>query len=375
MNRKKYFERHYRKLRFEAWLGALLLSLNVGLFVGAASALVTWFLAFNGLLLSIGGALGVTALLTPLFYFVKFRPDVVKNARRLDRLGLEERLVTMVEYENDDSYIAQVQREDAKLNLAKLALNAVKFTLSKASLVLLIVAGSLFTTANTLEVLAVTGVLPGGDTFIEEDEEEEEMIDYVLVSYECEGGGYIYGEESQLIPKGSATTQIVAVADEGWEFLEWEDGYKKPTRSDKNITEDTFFIAIFAQMGDEGDPSQQDPNADPTDKPNDRPQQSDQQQENQDQQEQEKQEQENESEDQQQKPQEQDPSQPSQNGGSQYKEANQVIDGQTYYKNALSGDTEDGVSYYDKLRERLEKEGDNLSEEERYIIESYLGIV
>ena len=260
-------------------------------------------------------------------------------------------------------------------NLAKLALNAVKFTLSKASLVLLIVAGSLFTTANTLEVLAVTGVLPGGDTFIEEDEEEEEMIDYVLVSYECEGGGYIYGEESQLIPKGSATTQIVAVADEGWEFLEWEDGYKKPTRSDKNITEDTFFIAIFAQMGDEGDPSQQDPNADPTDKPNDRPQQSDQQQENQDQQEQEKQEQENESQDQQQKPQEQDPSEPSQNGGSQYKEANQVIDGQTYYKNALSGDTEDGVSYYDKLRERLEQEGNNLSEEERYIIESYLGIV
>lgn len=374
MDRKKYFERHYKKLRFEAWLGAFLLSLNVGLFAGAASAIVTWFLSYNGLLLSIGGALGVTALLTPLFYFVKFRPDVIKNARRLDRLGLEERLVTMVEYEQDDSYIAKVQREDAKLSLANLALNALKFTLSTASIVLLIVAGSIFTVANTLEALAVTGILPGGDALIEDEEEEEEMIDYVSVTYEVEGGGYIYGEEFQLIPKGTNSFEVVAVADEGWEFIEWFDGYKKPARSDKNITEDVVFTAIFGQTGDEGDPSQQDPNADPTDKPNDRPQQSDQQQDNQDDQENQEQ-QENQNQDQQQKPQEQDPSEPTDKGGSQYEEANQVIDGQTYYKHALNGDTEDGVSYYDKLRERLEKEGDNLSEEERYIIESYLGII
>lgn len=371
MNRKKYFERHYKKLRFEAWLGALLLSLNVGLFAGAASALVTWFLSFNGLLLSIGGAIGVTAVFTPIFYFFKFRPDVVKNARRLDRLGLEERLVTMVEYENDDSYIAQVQREDAKLNLAKLALSAVKFTLSTASLVVLIVAGSLFTVANTLEVLAVTGVISGGEVFLEE-EEEEEFIDYVSVTYECEGGGYIYGEEVQLIPRGTATTEIFAVADDGWEFVEWEDGYKKPGRSDKNITEDVIFIAIFTQSAEDGDPSQEDPNADPSDKPKDKPQKNDPNQESDDKQEQENQDQQDQ---QQQQPQDKEPQEPSQSGGSKYEESNQVIDGQTYYKDALTGNTEDEVSYYDKLRERLEKEGNTLTEEERFIIESYLGII
>ena len=369
MNRKKYFEKHYKKLRFEAWLGAAIISLIFGLFAGFASALVTWFMAYNGLLLSALVTVGTTALLTPLFYFVKFRPDVIKNARRLDRLGLEERLVTMVEYEKDESYIAEVQREDAKSTLAKLASSAIKFTLSKAALICVIVSASLFVAANTLEVLAVTGVLSGGEVWLEE-EEEEEFIEYVSVTYECEGGGSIYGEEVQLIPKGSTSATIVAVADDGWEFVEWEDGYKKPGRSDKNITEDVVFIAIFTQSADDGDPSQEDPNADPSDKPKDSPQKQDQNQETD-----EKQENENQDDTQQQQPQDKEPEEPSKNGGSKYEESNQVIDGQTYYKDALNGDTEDEVSYYDKLRERLEKEGDTLTEEERYIIESYLGII
>ena len=63
MNRKKYFEKHYRKLRFEAWLGAAIISLIFGLFAGFASALVTWFLAYNGLLLSLLVTVGTTVKL------------------------------------------------------------------------------------------------------------------------------------------------------------------------------------------------------------------------------------------------------------------------------------------------------------------------
>ena len=371
MDRKQYFEKHYSKLRFEAWLGAALIGVIAGLFAGAAVALVTWFFAYNGLLASILSTVGVTAIVTPLVYLAKFRPDVVKNARRLDRLGLEERLVTMVEYANDDSFIAEVQREDAKLSLAKLASSAIKFTLSKASLVLIIVSASLFTTANTLEVLASTGLIPGGDSFIEE-EIEEEVIEYVTVTYEAEGGGFFTGEDIQLIPKGTASTQVVAVADEGWMFVEWDDGYKKPARSDKNINEDVTFIAIFTMTGEEGDPSQEDPNADPSDKPKDSPQQ--QEQQNQDQQEQDKQEQENQDQQQQDKP-KPEPGDPT-HGGSKYQEANQVIDGETYYKDALNGtDGSEEESYREKLIKRLEEEGANLTEEERYIIESYLAIV
>ena len=372
MDRKKYFEKHYGKLRFEAWLSATLISLIFGLFTGAAVALVAWFLAFNGLVLSILIATALTAMLTPTFYFFKYRPDVVKNARRLDRLGLEERLVTMVEYENDDSYIAAVQREDAKLCLAALATSAVTFTLSQLAVVFLIVSGTLFASANTLEVLSENNIIRRGEELFEEEEHEEDVIEYVTVTYEAEGGGFFSGEEIQLIPKGTASTQVVAVADDGWMFVEWDDGYKKPARSDKNVKEDVTFIAIFTQTSEEGDPSQEDPNADPSDKPKDSPQQSDKQQQNQDQQENEDQQ---ENQDQQQPQPKPEPGDPT-HGGSKYEEANQVIDGETYYKDALNGtDGSDEESYREKLIRRLQEEGDKLTDEERYIIESYLEIV
>ena len=358
MDRKKHFEKHYAKLSLEAWFNSFLLGGIVGLFSGFAAALTTYFLTFNGIILAILVFLGVTVLATPLFYFVKFRPNVVKNARRLDRLGLEERLVTMVEYESDTSYIAELQRNDAKKNLAKLDSSKIKLRISKAFLILIIVSASLFTVMTTLEALDVAGVLPGGDDIIDEVIPEEQ-IQYFEVIYDVDGGGYIYGEAEQLVAEGGQTLEIVAVADDGWEFVEWEDGYKKPARIDKNITEDILFIAIFAQTG-EGDQEsdQQDPNSE-NDKPSDKPQKP----QEQDKENQEDNESESENE---QKP---DEETESEKGGSKYQEANQVIDGETYYKDALNSE------YLDKLRERLEKEGDQLTEEERYIIEYYLGIV
>ncbi len=361
MDRKKHFERHYAKLRFESWFNSFLISAIIGLFAGFASALVTWFLDFDGVVLSIFIAVATCVLLTPVFYFAKYRPDVVKNARRLDRLGLEERLVTMVEYETDESYIAKMQREDAKASLNRLESSRIKLSISKVAMILLIVSGSLFVTMNCMEALGEAGILPGGDALVEAIIPEEQ-IKYFEVVYDVDGGGYIYGEAEQLVPEGGQTTEIVAVADDGWEFVEWEDGYKKPARYDKNITEDVIFIAVFTQTGDDGNPSdQQDPNGDPNDKPSDRPNQN---QENQDSQENQENQENN---DNQQTQDESD--QPTNKGGSKYQEANQVIDGETYYKDALNSE------YLDKLRERLEKEGDTLTEEERYIIESYLGIV
>ena len=69
------------------------------------------------------------------------------------------------------------------------------------------------------------------------------------------------------------------------------------------------------------------------------------------------------------KPKDNDPNAPPSNsGGGKYEEANQVIDGETYYKEVLE-------TYRELLEERLKTEGDQMSEEERAIIEAYLGIV
>ena len=55
-------------------------------------------------------------------------------------------------------------------------------------------------------------------------------------------------------------------------------------------------------------------------------------------------------------------------GGGKYEEANQIIDGETYSREVKQ-------LYKELLRERLETEGDQLSPEERAIIEAYLDIV
>jgi hypothetical protein len=144
---------------------------------------------------------------------------------------------------------------------------------------------------------------------------------------------------------GGNTTQVVAVAEDGYEFMGWDDGYKKPVRSDGKVTEDIVCIAIFMPL--EGDPQESDEaqESQEQEEPKDKPQQDGQ------------------------KPQETDPNAPpSNNGGGKYEEANQVIDGETYYREVKE-------SYEELLRERLETEGEQMSEEERAIIEAYLDIV
>ena len=163
-----------------------------------------------------------------------------------------------------------------------------------------------------------------------------------------------------IIEKGTNTETVTAVADEGWMFLEWDDGYKKPTRSDKRIGEDRIYIALFQPLSTDGDPSDEgDPSDQQSDqsKPSDTPQDQQQQPNKPD-----------DSEGEQPEDMEDQQDSTSQMGGGKYEHANQIINGEIYYKEVLE-------EYKQLLRERLENEGDKLSEEERSIIEAYLGIV
>lgn len=341
MNPKKHFEKHYRKLRLEAWLLALLCGLSLGFGCGFLTALITWFTKLNGLVFALVAVVGVTVIATPIFYLAKFRLTAVKNARRLDSLGLEERMVTMIEFEQDDSTIAQLQREDARAQLEKLKSSSVKIRVRTPILLPFAITLVLVSAMLTVTLLSQQGILPGGDELLEGVIEEAQEV-YVSVTYDVEDGGYIDGEADQLILQGSNAAPVVAVAEDGYVFVEWDDGRSKPGREDTKITEDVIYVAIFEPLteGDEGDGENSD------DAPPDEPQDSDNNSQSQ--------------------PGE-DSDAPSSAGG-KYEEANQIIDGETYYREVLE-------SYKELLRERLEKEGDRLTEEERAIIEAYLGIV
>ena len=144
---------------------------------------------------------------------------------------------------------------------------------------------------------------------------------------------------------------------EGYQFYEWDDGYDKPVRYEKNVTEDRIYVAFFVPLDADSQESQ---DGQPSDQDSDQKKPQKDQQQQQQKPEQSDQEQETKPEDEKDKP--------TNMGGGKYEEVNQIIDGETYYKEVIK-------DYQDLLRERLETEGDNLTSEERAIIESYLGIV
>lgn len=341
MNRKQNFEKHYSRLRLEAWLLSLLWGLVIGFGCGALTALVLWFTKLDGIVLSLAAAAGVTFISMLFFYGLRFRPDAVKNARRLDRLGLEERLITMVEYEKDESVMARLQREDAKAQLSKIKPSSVKLRINKKLSVSLLIVTILFILVLALSILSATGILPGGDELIEDVVEEQREV-WVSITYEVEDGGYIVGEAEQFILSGTDGEPVVAVAEEGYVFVEWDDGRSRPDRTDKNVTEDLVYIAVFELISEDGEPDDEGNDEKPMDNPE-------------------------ENENASQSNPNQDSDSPSSAGG-KYEEANQIIDGETYYREVLE-------MYKELLRQRLEIEGDTLTEEERAIIEAYLGIV
>ena len=353
---KTYFQKHFLKIFIEALFNSLLCGLVAGFVAGFIMALVAWFTILETLLLSILVTVGVTAVSAAIFYFKRFRPTVMRSARRIDSVGLEERLVTMVEYENDTTPIASIQREDAKKALNALSSAAISLRVATRTLVCLAVSCGLCLVMITLGILADKGIIWGGDDIIEALTPEEQIV-YVSVSYEAEDGGDIEGEADQLIPLGDKTTVIEAIAEEGYQFYEWDDGYDKPVRYEKNVTEDRIYVAFFVPLDADSQESQ---DGQPSDQDSDQKKPQKDQQQQQQKPEQSDQEQETKPEDEKDKP--------TNMGGGKYEEVNQIIDGETYYKEVIK-------DYQDLLRERLETEGDNLTSEERAIIESYLGIV
>ena len=178
-------------------------------------------------------------------------------------------------------------------------------------------------------------------TLIEDAVEEAQEV-YVSVTYEVEDGGYIEGIADQLVLYGTNAEPVVAVAEEGYIFVEWDDGRSRPDRSDTKITEEVVYVAIFEPIAEEGAEGEEGQDEKPMDNPQENENASQSQPDN-------------------------DSDTPSSAGG-KYEEANQIIDGETYYREVLE-------MYKELLRQRLENEGDTLTEEERAIIEAYLGIV
>lgn len=364
MEAKKTFEKYYDRLAHEGLIKAIISGLIIAFAALFVVALVLWFVdlpLYAVILLSIGAGVLAGGVAVPLLYAKKFRPTAKAIARRIDKLGLEERLITMTELENDESYIAMRQREDAKEKLRTVETKNISMKLSRAAIVLVAVFGALGISMTTVSSLAASGAIAKGGEVIEDLRPDT----YYAVSYLAEEGGYIEGEAEQLVLPGEDATTVVAVAEDGFIFAYWaEDESEDPARTDTNIQEDTVYTAVFMELGDgeggageggdgegeQGEDSEQgEGEGDQGDQPQDAPSEGGEGQ-------------------QQQQPQPQPSEQPGEGGegdgaGGTYNENNQILDGDTYYRDVLQ-------EYYERAMEYLAN-GEDIPPELKAFVEAY----
>lgn len=335
MSQKKKFERFDKKLRMESLLKSVLAGVAVGAAVAFVLATVYWFMDKDGLLIALGAFGGCALLVAVLAHCTVFHPTTLRNAKRLDRYGLDERLVTMVELENDDSYIAKLQREDALLHLQKLDKKRVKLKVPLAILVCVAVFTVLCVSMTTVEGLSQAGVVPSGrDLFYQMF--PVEPPDRFTVVYAAGTGGTVMGDCDQRVVQGESSERVLAIADEGYMFYGWDDGSGNPSRVDDNVTSHKKLTALFVVVMDDGEGS------DDEDEPDDVP-----------------------NEDGMPMPQQQSPEG---SGNPPFIEINQVINNETYFRDFLE-------TYYgeDGLTKMLESY--DVPAEVKAMIEAYFDIV
>lgn len=351
MDQNKHFDMRYAKLTKEAVLKSLLCGAAVSFGAVFVLGTVLWFIGTDNIGLVLGillGSLGaITVGASLVFYFAKFKPTVTSNARRIDSLGLEERVITMLELEGEDSVMANLQRNDAIKALKTVNEKEIRFKIGRNMIVTAALVAFFGLVMGTLSMLSAAGLLPSGLTLMTPEKPPE----YIVVSYFAEDGGYIEGETDQLVLMGENAEPVMAIPEEGYTFEGWDDGYKKPSRFDKEIDHPLVLMAIFLPIEEDGEDPGDDAESgengeEPGEEEGDQGESSDQPGEESD-----------------------DPSQPGDSGGGKYDKANQIIDGEKYYREELE------AYYRDKVMELLKKSVEELTEEERAIIEAYINIV
>ena len=327
------FKKYYKRLNQESILKATLCGLTISFSLLAILAALFWFMGWESfwICLIVWACVSVAAVLC--LYKWKFQPTTKAIARRVDELGLEERVITMTELEGDESYIAMRQREDTLKALNTVNAGLIKLVVSIPVIVGIAISSFFGIGMITVSALSASDVLPSGMELIEQSKEQETDSEFEILYDIQEGEGFIEGDLSQVVQKGCDGSGVVAIPDEDWVFIGWSDGLQNPYRQETNVQFDITVRAIFLPIDDvldgeedaekdskpEGEP---DPNAPKEEKPVNKP-----------------------------------------SASTKYEEANQIYDGNTYY-----GDEYEEAA--ENTREELTK--GEYTEEQKEMVGGYL---
>lgn len=329
---EKLLQKYSSRLKKQGLIKSLIWGVLIGLVALLVSATIFWIIGVKQVWWCAIIFVGVSSITLPIFYVWKFRPTKKDVARRVDDLGLQERVLTMSQYENDDSSMASIQRKDGVEALSRVHDKMLKFSLKKSFVVTLSVTAAVSLTMTTLSALAAAGIIRTGgdiiDTIVNPPKE-------YTVTYRVEGEGEIVGGDRHEVVEGEDAPKVTAVPKADWAFLEWSDGVKTPYRFDENVIKDINVTAIFTPL-DGGDESEPEDEEQATDLPFDYGEQS-------------------------QQP-------PSGSPSPKYEMKNQVFNGKTYYG---------GSTYEHAYKDALEEitKDDSMSSDEKSIIGKYFEVI
>ena len=173
------FQKHYKRLVLEGVINSALWGAFVGFGATFLVATLAWVFGFGGIVLPIAIGVGVGVITGVSCYFLRYRPDVHSVAARVDRLGLEERTITMLALEQEDSIIASLQRENAKESLQKVEHVKIKFRLPISVIVMAAVAFVLGTGMTTVSGLVEEGAVPPLAEIISP---EDPLVDHISIT-------------------------------------------------------------------------------------------------------------------------------------------------------------------------------------------------
>lgn len=252
---KNVFKPYYNKLIGEGLLRAVFCGLIIGFSSVLVSSLVCWYLSFKAFWLTIVIGVSATAVATVLFYFLKYRPNLKQISARIDELGLEERILTMNELKDDDSYIAKKQREDAMSSLSKVTASNIAVTVSLSLLLVMPLVAVVSAGASTVYGLHVAGIIPSGrEVFFQIIQPVPKDVE---LQFTVDGGGSVEGYTTQTIKEGANADAVVAIPETGYAFSHWtwiEGSSVKfsttPYFVAEEVFEDTKFTAVFTQLED-----------------------------------------------------------------------------------------------------------------------------
>ena len=253
---ERLLSQYRNRLAAEGWIKSALCGLTVGFVLHILYTLVC--LVFGIKLFWVGillFALGAATI--PLFYFTRFKNSTRQVASRVDTLGLEERVLTMAQLEGDDSFMARRQREDTIQALKTVNASLLKIAVSVPLIVLCATTCALSATAVTANALMDKSLIE----IVDKAKRDADTSSYeVVYDVKDELGGVIFGELSQTIKAGQTGSPVQAIADDGYVFVGWTDGFESAFRADANVRESFRVAAVFVPIDEEDlpDPSDND---------------------------------------------------------------------------------------------------------------------